>query len=407
MKVAFITHSSGLYGANHSLLNLIDGLNKYEVSPYVISPSEGKITEALKVRGVPVKVLPIQWWVSGRPPLISSKNLLKYLVKYARQYMITRRRAFQRLYLNFSILKSLTEKLRDWQIDVVYTNTSVIPTGWLAAKRLGIPHVWHLREFGYLDHGFPLDWGVGIHKRIIQSSDAHIAVSEAIRDYFFLKNMNRERCYVIYNGVASESKFDDLYTQHQQILARQQPYTFLLIGNIQPNKGQEVAIRALAVVVKKFPAVRLLIVGSGNLAPLRRLANSLNLEDNVEFWGYIDDPYKAYLAADAVLMCSKNEAMGRVTVEGMSACLPVIGYDNSGTSELIEHEHTGLLYSNGFDELAKCMIRLVDNPEWGQQIGINSWHVARKKFTIESYAQAVYKVLLSVTERAKPSLSQK
>ncbi len=399
MRVAFIIHDgSDLYGSGRSLLNLIDGLNKDDVSPHVISPSEGKITEALKVRDVPVEVLPIQQWVSGRPPSLSSKNLLKYLLKYARQYMITRRRAFERLYLNLSILKSLTEKLRDWQIDVVYTNSSVIPTGWLTAKRLGIPHVWHLREFGYLDHGFPLDWGAAIHKRIIQSSDASIAVSEAIRDYFFLKNRNRERVYVIYNGVASESKFDHLYTKHQQILARQQPYTFVLIGKIKPQKGQEVAIRALALVVKKFPTVRLLIVGSGNLASLQRLANNLNLEKNVEFWGYIEDPYKAYLAADAVLMCSKNEAMGRVTVEGMSACLPVIGYDNFGTSELIEHEHTGLLYSDGFDELAKSMIRLVDNPEWGQQIGNNAWHFARKKFTTESYAQAVYKVLLSVTE---------
>ena len=406
MKVAFITHGSNLYGANRSLLNLIDGLNKYDVSAYVISPSEGKLTEALKVRGVPVEVLPIQRWISGRPSLISSKNLLKYLVKYVRNYAIARHQALERLFLNFSILKSLTKKLRDWQIDVVYTNTSVIPTGWLAAKRLGIPHVWHLREFGYLDHGFPLDWGLDIHKLIIWSSDLHIAVSEAIRDYFFLKKMDRKRVYVIYNGVASESKFDDLYRQNQQIRVPQQPYTFVLIGNIQPNKGQEVAIRALALVVEKFPTVRLLIVGSGDLASLKRLANNLNLENNVEFWGYIEDPYKAYLAADAVLMCSKNEAMGRVTVEGMSACLPVIGYDNFGTSELIEHEHTGLLYSDGFDELAKCMIRLVDNPEWGRQIGHNAWHVARQKFTIESYAQAVYtKVLLSVKENSNPLLS--
>jgi len=40
-------------------------------------------------------------------------------------------------------------------------------------------------------------------------------------------------------------------------------------------------------------------------------------------------------------MCSRHEAMGRVTVEAMSACLPVIGFDNGGTAELIEHERSG------------------------------------------------------------------
>ena len=127
----------------------------------------------------------------------------------------------------------------------------------------------------------------------------------------------------------------------------------------------------------------------------------MSLEQNVKFWGHIKNPYIAYQQADAILMCSKNEAMGRVTVEAMSACRPVIGYDNAGTSELIDHEHTGLLYSGDHEQLAECMLRLVKNPEEGRQMGINAWHFARERFTIEAYAQAVYQVFSSVSAKSK------
>lgn len=398
MRVGFITHYPELYGANRSLLNLIDGLQKHQVTPYVISASEGQITDSLRVRGVAVEVLPIQWWVSKKPQ--PTNNTWKYL---SQQYY-AKRKAIKRLYLNLQILKDLIEKLREWEIDAIHTNSSVTPIGLLAAKQLGIPHIWHFREFGDLDYGFLPDWGSGIHKLVIRSSDACIAISKTIRNHR-LTGVASQRVHIIYNGIASEEEFDRLYALSQQKSVSQKPYTFAILGFIHPGKGQEIAIKALSLVANKFPETRLLIVGGGKEADLRnlqQLAKSLQVEEKVEFWGQIADPYTAYRVADAVLMCSKNEAMGRVTVEGMSACLPVIGYDNAGTSELISHERTGLLYRGEHEELAKCMLRLVENPKWGQQIGHHGWQFARDRFTVESYAQAVYKVLLSVTEKSEP-----
>lgn len=65
MKVAFITHYTSLYGANRSLLNLIDGLSKYDdVIPYLISPSKGEVTKALEPRNIPIAIFPIKQWTS-------------------------------------------------------------------------------------------------------------------------------------------------------------------------------------------------------------------------------------------------------------------------------------------------------------------------------------------------------
>lgn len=393
LKVAFFTHYSSLYGANRSLLNLIDGLMKYDVLPYIICPNEGEITEALHNRGVPVEILPIQQWVGEKP--VPTKNFLKYVNRIIR----SRHQVFLRLYTNFRLLNFLSKKLHSQEIDIVYTNSSVISIGMLVAKQLKIPHVWHLREFGDLDYGLYPDWGIYIQKQVLHLSDKFIAVSEAIRNHL-VEDVDKERVHVIYNGVASETEFNRLYSINQRKADTRQYYTFAILGFIHSGKGQDVAIKALSLVVKKFPETRLLIIGSGNTQYLQQLVKDLSLEGNIEFWGYVSDPYQAYLACDAVLMCSQNEGMGRVTVEAMSACRPVIGYSNAGTLELIEHEHNGLLYQGNHEELATCMLRLVDDPDWGYQMGINAWHFAQPRFTVEFYAQAVYKVLSVLTKKS-------
>jgi len=391
VRIAFITHYTSLYGANRSLLNLIDGLKRYEVFAHIVSPGEGEITEALRERRIPIAIMPVRYWMSTRP---SSGSGLKWVYRYMRWGY----GAAKRLYRNIYVLPSLARQLRAWGIDLIYTNSSVIPTGALAAKCLRLPHVWHLRELGDLDYGLRPDWGTSAFRYLIGSADAIITNSKAVRSHL-LNGVTNEHVYVIYNGVAWESDFDHLRELAQEERQHQRPYTFALVGIIHPNKGQEMAIRALAIATKRFPDIRLLIVGGGDATHLKRIATELGVIDNVEFWGYIHDPYKAYLAADAVLMCSKYEAMGRVTAEAMAACRPVIGYESGGTAEIIEHEHTGLLYRGGPEALATCMMRFVENPEWAQQLGENGWHVAHEKYSIEVYSESVYQVLCSVLGR--------
>jgi len=60
-RVAFLTHYAELYGANRSLLGLVDGLSGYGVRPHVILPEPGDLLGALAARAVPAAVLPIDW----------------------------------------------------------------------------------------------------------------------------------------------------------------------------------------------------------------------------------------------------------------------------------------------------------------------------------------------------------
>ena len=89
-----------------------------------------------------------------------------------------------------------------------------------------------------------------------------------------------------------------------------------------------------------------------------------NLSDKVEMLGYVNDPYAIHQKADAVLMCSKSEGMGRVTLEAMIFGNPVIGFNGGGTPELIEDGVDGFIYHTDENELAQKMEQLVNDSDF-------------------------------------------
>jgi glycosyltransferase involved in cell wall biosynthesis len=383
-RIAFITHYTELYGANLSLLNLIDGLGRYGVQARVVCPDRGDLLDALARRGIPSAVLPFEWWVStNRTP----------------------EAAATRVYRNVRNLRAITRQMANWGIDLVYSNSSVFSIGALAAAELGLPHVWHLREFGRRDYDLKPDFGSRMARLAFATADATVCVSHALKRAM-LGDSTRANWHVIYNGVAPEAVFDERRRAAEASRGRSQPFTFVLVGRFRESKGQHVAIRAFAQLAVRHRDVRLFLVGGaggtgdqGYFDRCRALVDELGVADRVEFWGYIPDPERAFLAADAALMCSRNEAMGRVTVEAMCACRPVIGYDSGGTSELIDADRTGLLYRGGSAALALCMARYVTDPELARRHAEAGWAVARHRHSTEVYAAQIHDVIRGVCER--------
>ncbi len=377
-RIAFITHYAELYGANLSLLNLIEGLGASCICSHVICPDDGDLLGALAGRGIPAARLPFEWCVSTRR---------------------TAAGAAERLVRNVRNLRPIAAQIARWNADLVYSNSSVFSIGALAAAELELPHVWHIREFGDRDYDLKPDFGARMARLAFGTADVAIFVSGALRRAK-LGAAGRANAHVVYNGVARESVFDDRRREAEALRGRSGPFTFALVGRFRASKGQAVAIRAFARVAARFPDSRLLLVGGaggtgdqGYFDSCRALAGELALTDRIEFWGYIPDPERAFLTADVALMCSPNEAMGRVTVEAMSACRPVIGYDAGGTSELIDPGRTGLLYRGGADALAECMATYAAAPELAQLHGEAGWIAARRRHSTEAYAAQIHRIL--------------
>ncbi len=381
MKVCFISHSSSRGGAELSLVELIDALLPRGVACSCILPGCGPLQEMLVERGVETSVIPMKPWVyAGEKTFIS--------------------RAWRALSLRHlpSVFR-LAVEIKRIRCDVVYTNTVAVAAGAIAAKIARKRHVWHIREFGYDDHKLVFDLGAGVSKSLIgRLSSVCIANSKAVANDY-RPSLGNTDLDVIYNSVEMPKSIDETPTnapwRHPGAIR------CVLPGKLQPGKGQEDAVKAMANLQRmNVPAELLLLGGTVDMAyrtHIDSLIEQYNLSDRVHMLEHSDNPLPLMKTADVVLVCSRREAFGRVTVEGMKLGKSVIGSRSGGTPEIVNDGETGFLYDPGnAQELAGRIEKLYANPAIREAMGGKAFHTARERYNRQKYGSAVEEVLKRV-----------
>jgi D-inositol-3-phosphate glycosyltransferase len=131
----------------------------------------------------------------------------------------------------------------------------------------------------------------------------------------------------------------------------------LFVGRLQPLKGPDLAIRALAEAIRLDPGAArdlVLVVVGGPSGPgprpaerLRALAASLGVADRVRFLP--PRPHRElpalYSAADVVLVPSRSESFGLVALEAQACGVPVVASSVGGLRYVVGHGHGGFLTS--------------------------------------------------------------
>lgn len=376
MKILFITHYSDLYGANRSMLNLIDGLKTHHVEAIVLCPTSGPLIEELKKRKVPALIVFYHSWVYHK-----ELGFLKTPIKIT---------------ADFLTLLRTKNKIKEINPDIIYSNSSIIGFGSFLSIYLKKPHVWHIREFAKLHYNLKFDIGNYGVRYFLNKASAVIAISEAIKT--IVLNKVEAKKYVVYNGVINKSSI----TTNQKSINKNKPIRFLIAGLLSQNKYQLEAIKAFHIFTRSFPNSKLMVVGDGHdnryIEQLKKESHHLIKKGNITFEGFVHNMETIYKKTDILLMCSKNEGMGRVTVEAMSHGIPVIGYNGGATPELIENGYNGLLYSNDHLDLAANMIELATDSSKYAAMSINSLNKVKDNYTIEKYAKNIYEILKSVVD---------
>ena len=132
----------------------------------------------------------------------------------------------------------------------------------------------------------------------------------------------------------------------------------LAVGRFVELKQFDKLIKSYANSVLPQKEVKLVFVGDGEeLLYCKELVLSLNLEDNVVFIGFSDNPYKYMKNAKFLVLTSKYEGFGLVLAEALACEVPVISFDLvSGPNEIITHKQNGLLVENqNFEKLTEAM----------------------------------------------------
>jgi len=319
MKILFLSHYSGLLGTNRSLFSLVIGLRNKGVLPQIWCPEEGDFPEALREENINIRIFPYHTWAA------TFMHPSFFHLPFA-------------AYRNNNLLPALTMEAKEFGPNIIHTNSSVLGIGARISEKIGVPHVWHIREFATLHNKIKFFPNEDILFKFLKKAKKTIAISNAIKDELG-KNHLDINWEIIYNGVLDENKMEQFFEVPTDSEKEADTFTFLCVGMFHPAKAQHEALEAFGLIIRKYPNARLRIVGGGGRmyeAKLKEMAKRKRITDQVSFVGFKKEVAAEYHRADAVLMCSRDGGMGRATVEAMSYGKPVIGYRGGATPELLD-----------------------------------------------------------------------
>lgn len=345
----------------------------------MVLPGEGYIGEELSKLPVSLDIIPYPWWTVK--PEADKQILWEEIIDSSAR---------------------IAETVSNFSPEVIYTNTSVIPQGALVAGFLKIPHIWHIKEYGEKDHNLVFLLDVAQRAKFIYDySDKIIFSSKRLKTYFeqFINPLKSAIVgpYIVHHDNGEEQP---------KIFNQDNSLKLLLIGQIQPGKGQLEALKAVKHCLKHYGhEVSLAIVG-GISSPdyyqeIQSFIHDNDLVDSVAVRGFLPNPMGAFQEAEVVLICSRSEAFGRVTVEAMRLGKPVIGANAGGTPEVIKHQKTGLLYEAGnYKDLAEKIDFLYKNRNKISELGSNAKKFVDDKLTEEEYCGKMYDIMFKLKKKA-------
>lgn len=158
---------------------------------------------------------------------------------------------------------------------------------------------------------------------------------------------------------------------------KQEKGSIVCIGRLRKYKGVQDLIKAVPIIKRDFPQVKVYIMGRGQYEKeLKELSGSLGLNENVIFPGYVStqEKFKLIASSQLLVMPSYREGFATPIFEAqMCGAVPVVS-DGVGIKELVIPGKTGLVYARGDPAgLAECVVRLFKDDKLRQQMRENGF----------------------------------
>jgi len=198
-------------------------------------------------------------------------------------------------------------------------------------------------------------------------ADIIVCGTDYLKDYIsHLRRVDKDKVIRIYNPINIENiqKLSKEKVDHPFLEKRRQGFNLIIaVGRISYEKRYDVLLEAFAKIIKEVNA-GLLILGDGDLLPqLLELKDKLQIGENVDFIGYVSNPYAWMANSDLFIMTSQWEGFGNVIIEAMAVGTPVVSSDCPfGPKEIISDGINGLLAPIGdIEKISRIVIQLLTN----------------------------------------------
>lgn len=265
--------------------------------------------------------------------------------------------------------KTITEAVADSDFIVIRLPSLIGLSAALEAKKQNKPYMIEL-----VGCVFDSMWNYGSKTYRIAAGGLYAATRRAVLNAphviyvteFFLQSRYPTRGEEIScsNVSLQEISKDALQRRESKILQGSSEDDLILgsIGNVGlAYKGHEYVIRSLPRLVSRGLRVKYQIVGGGDQARLRQIADELGVQNNVEFLGTLDHAsvFEWLDSVDVYAQPSLTEGLPRALVEAMSRGCACIGTQTGGIPELLEADD--IVTTKAIGELSARVVEYVED----------------------------------------------
>jgi glycosyltransferase involved in cell wall biosynthesis len=382
-RLLFLDHTAALGGGEIALLRLLQTIDRRRYELIVVLFSDGPLAAKLRESGLECHVLPLSTDViQTRKDGLGIGSLLRIGAVFSAAAFLIR----------------LTLLIRRLNVRLVHTNSLKSDLlGGIAARLARRPVIWHVRDRISSDY-LPPSVASTFRKlcRIIPTrvlTNSHATMRTLGDDL-------PPRFKVVHDGTAVPAEMPPLGDSPR----------IGLVGRIAPWKGQDIFLRAAALLREKFPHAKFLIIGSALFkesqfdADLHKLATDLKLTDTVEFTGFRDNITEVMSSLTMLVHASTTgEPFGQVVIEAMALGRPVIATNGGGIPEIIENGRSGLLVPMGDSpSMADAISQLLSNPTQAAEMGKLGRQRVIDCFTIQRTAAQMEQVFAEMLSPGTP-----
>jgi glycosyltransferase involved in cell wall biosynthesis len=238
------------------------------------------------------------------------------------------------------------------------------------------------------DTGYAGMWCKRVSRLVYRSAQRVICVSEAVRNQVVTGAAAPVNTAVIYNGVDPQTFTPSNHHSASPVI--------LSVGNLIPVKGHELLLQALHAIDHSHKDFSWEVIGDGPEQPrLQMLARELGITERIRFLGRQSRSQVAQAMRRCTIFAlpSRNEGLGCVYLEAMSAERPVIACHGQGIEEVIEQGINGCLVDpDNLDELIDTLTVLLQREQLRRDMGAAARKTILQGFTLAFQAARLARI---------------
>jgi glycosyltransferase involved in cell wall biosynthesis len=302
-------------------------------------------------------------------------------------------------------LQRLADQFRSYRPDIVHTHSGkggVV--GRLAAARAGVPiiiHTIHGPSFGSFQ-GALANLAFREAERYAGRVTTHfVTVADAMKEQYLGAHIGTPQQYTrILSGFTLEPFLAAVNDPGLRARFGLQSEHVVIgkIARLCPLKGHEDLLTVAPELTRRFPEVRFLLVGDGELRKhLEQRTQELGVAKYFVFTGLVRPAEVPGLLGimDLLVHLSAREGIARALPQALAAGRPIVAYDCDGAKEVCLQNETGLLVAPGdLARLTGCLSQLVCEPSLRERLGQRGREFVRERFGVQTMVDELHRLYL-------------